>query len=130
MTDNTYKSSDQLAQLINSLNKPKTSRFDYYKRILLSCTTDIGFQSMLNTINFKDVVSLPKNNNMFRFVIKCYNNTNNVTLGPVNDNIDFINKSELSIPVYHYHLSKNNYVQDNFVYKITNNETEPISYIL
>jgi len=35
---------------------------------------------MIFTINFKEV-PLPKNNFMFRFVVKCFNNTNNVILG-------------------------------------------------
>jgi len=27
----------------------------------------------------------------------------------------------------HYHLSKNNYVQDNFIYRISNKENRPIT---
>ena len=86
-----HNTPDQLEKIINSNNKSKNSRLDYYKRILTACYSDIGFQNMVNTISFKEVVPLPKNNSMFRFVVKCYNNTSNVIVGAVDDN-----------SIYHY----------------------------
>ncbi|KAG4082469.1 hypothetical protein H8356DRAFT_1753388 [Neocallimastix lanati (nom. inval.)] len=81
MQKKNFKSSEQLVKSINSSNKSSTSRMDYYNRILSSsCSTDMIFQRMISTINFKEVVPLPKNNSMFRFVIKCFNNTNNIIL--------------------------------------------------
>lgn len=128
-----YKTPEQLVELINSSNRSKPSRLDYYKKILSACYSDIGFQTMVNTISFKEIVPLPKNNSMYRFVVKCYNNSTNVVVGAVSDNAnatsalipnssDVLNLSDLSIPMSHYHLNKNNYVQDNFIHKITNNE--------
>ena len=133
MIDNNYKSSEQLADLINknNNNKSSNSRFDYYKKILNSSSTDTAFQNMLNTISFKELTPLPKNNTMFSFPVKCFNNMNNVILGPVNENYSSLQNisdlTSLTIPMSHYHLSKSNFVQDNFVYKITNNETGPIA---
>ncbi|KAG4082101.1 hypothetical protein H8356DRAFT_1754570 [Neocallimastix lanati (nom. inval.)] len=124
-----FKSSEQLVKSINSSNKSSTSRMDYYNRILSSsCSTDMIFQRMISTINFKEVVPLPKNNSMFRFVIKCFNNTNNVILGPlkISSGITLTDLPSLSIPMSHYHLNKNNFVQDNFIHRISENETEPM----
>ena len=124
-----HNTPDQLEKIINSNNKSKNSRLDYYKRILTACYSDIGFQNMVNTINFKEVVPLPKNNSMFRFVVKCYNNTSNVIVGAVDDNsnLSLSDLPGLSIPMSHYHLSKNNFVQDNFFHKISNDETASIN---
>ncbi|KAG4082043.1 hypothetical protein H8356DRAFT_1438058 [Neocallimastix lanati (nom. inval.)] len=102
-------------------NKSSTSRMDYYNRILLSsCSTDMIFQRMISTINFKEVyVSI---------VIKCFNNTNNVILGPlkISSGITLTDLPSLSIPMSHYHLNKINFVQDNFIHRISENETEPM----
>ncbi|OUM58777.1 hypothetical protein PIROE2DRAFT_15881, partial [Piromyces sp. E2] len=57
-----------------SKNKPKNNRLNYYKGILISCYSDIAFQSMVNSIGIQGVVHLPKNIGMFRFILKCYNN--------------------------------------------------------
>ena len=118
---------EQLVELINnSSNKSNSSRLDYYNKILASCSTDIAFRIMLNSITFKEIVPLPQNPSMFRFVVKCYNNSNNVIIGPVKENSVLLDKSEmtnLSIPMSHYHLTKNNYVQDNFIHKVSNKET-------
>ena len=124
-----HNTPDQLEKIINSNNKSKNSRLDYYKRILTACYSDIGFQNMVNTISFKEVVPLPKNNSMFRFVVKCYNNTSNVIVGAVDDNsnLSLSDLPDLSIPMSHYHLSKNNFVQDNFFHKISTDETAPIN---
>ncbi|KAL6590730.1 hypothetical protein U3516DRAFT_819074 [Neocallimastix sp. 'constans'] len=113
-----FKSSEQLVKSINSSNKSSTSRMDYYNRILSSsCSTDMIFQRMISTINFKEVVPLPKNNSMFRFVIKCFNNTNNVILGPlkISSGITLTDLPSLSIPIHidesspiYYMLKKNN----------------------
>jgi len=51
---------DQSKKLANSNNKSNNSRLDYYKKILTACYSDIGFQNMVNTISFKEVVPLPK----------------------------------------------------------------------
>ena len=124
-----HNTPDQLEKIINSNNKSKNSRLDYYKRILTACYSDIGFQNMVNTISFKEVVPLPKNNSMFRFVVKCYNKTSNVIVGAVDDNsnLSLSDLPDLSIPMSHYHLSKNNFVQDNFFHKISTDETAPIN---
>ncbi|ORX41853.1 hypothetical protein BCR36DRAFT_587712 [Piromyces finnis] len=118
-------SSEQLTKLVKSNNESSNPRLDYYKRVLASCYSDIVFQTMVNTINFKEVVPLPKNNKMYRFVVKCYNNCSNVVIGAVNDTSDLSlsDLPALSIPMSHYHLNKNNYIQDNFFHKISNNET-------
>ncbi|ORX78474.1 hypothetical protein BCR32DRAFT_282220 [Anaeromyces robustus] len=128
MESNHEKTPEQLIKSLNSLNKSNNSRIEYYKRLLLSCSTDIAFQSMITTLNFKEVVPLPKNNSMFRFVVKCFNNSNNVILGPVKNNseITVADLPSLSIPMSHYHLNKNNFVQDNFIHRISNDETVPM----
>jgi len=120
-----YNTPDQLEKLTNSNIKSNNSRLDYYKRILTACYSDIGFQNMVNTISFKEVVPLPKNNNMYRFVVKCYNNSSNVIVGAVDSNSDLSlsDLPDLSIPMSHYHLSKNNFVQDNFFHKISTSES-------
>lgn len=105
-------------------NKSNNSRLDYYKKVLTSCYSDIGFKTMVNTINFKELVPLPKNNSMYRFVVKCYNNTSNIIIGAVDDNLDLSlsDLPALSIPMTHYHLNKNNFIQDSFFHRISNNE--------
>jgi len=122
---NNNNTPDQLEKSANSNSKSNNSRLDYYKRILTACYSDIGFQNMVNTISFKEVVPLPKNNNMFRFVVKCYNNSSNVIVGAVDNNSDLSlsDLPDLSIPMSHYHLSKNNFVQDNFFHRISSNES-------
>ncbi|ORX41444.1 hypothetical protein BCR36DRAFT_588061 [Piromyces finnis] len=116
--------SEQLVKLVDSKNKSNNPRLDYYKRVLASCYSDIGFQTMVNTINFKEIVPLPKNNSMYRFVVKCYNNASNVIIGAVNDSSDLSlsDLPTLSIPMTHYHLNKNNFIQDSFFHRISNNE--------
>jgi len=83
---------------------------------------------MISTMNFREVVPLTKNNNMFRFDIKCFNNTNNLILGPlkISSGITLMDLPSLSIPMSHYHLNKNNFVQINFIHRISDNETEPM----
>ncbi|KAL6632839.1 hypothetical protein U3516DRAFT_734868 [Neocallimastix sp. 'constans'] len=92
-----FKSSEQLVKSINSSNKSRNSIIDYYNYVI--------FQSMIFTINFKEV-PLPKNNFMtFK------NNSTIITL---------MNLPSLSIPMSHYHLNKNNFVQYLFI------KTEPM----
>jgi len=119
----------QPENLVNSNNKSNNFRLDYYKRILTACYSDIGFQNMVNSISFKEVVPLPKNNNMYRFVVKCYNNSSNVTVGAVDNNSDLSlsDLPDLSIPMSHYHLSKNNFIQDNFFHRISPSENVSIN---
>lgn len=125
--DSNSTTAEQLVELINnSSNNSNSSRLDYYNKNLASCSTDIAFRIMLNSITFKEIVPLPQNPSMFRFVVKCYNNSNNVIIGPVKESSVLLDKSEmtnLSIPMSHYHLTKNNYVQDNFVHKVSSKET-------
>lgn len=125
--DSNTTTAEQLAELINnSSNNSNSSRLDYYNKNLVSCSTDIAFRIMLNSITFKEIVPLPQNPSMFRFVVKCYNNSNNVIIGPVKESSVLLDKSEmtnLSIPMSHYHLTKNNYVQDNFIHKVSSKET-------
>jgi len=124
-----HNTQDQLEKIINSNNKCKNSHLDYYKRILTVCYSDIGFQNMVNTISFKEVVPLPKKNSMFRFIVKCYNNTSNVIVSAVDDNsnLSLSNLPYLSISMSHYHLNKNNFVQGNFFHKIFTDETASIN---
>jgi hypothetical protein len=137
MKGNLYKTTEQLVQMVNSSNEKNNPHFDYYKKILKSCNDDISFNQMLSSINFKGVQPLPKNKSMFRFIVKCSNYnlnqsgnaSNNVIIGPVNPNspLDPSDMYSLSIPMSHYHLSKNNYVQDNFIYRISNKENGAIA---
>jgi len=130
MYDNGYKTPEELANIINSTNETSDSRINYYKNLLSNCASDLTFQNMLNTVKFKEVIQLPRNNRMYRFVIKCNNANNNVVVGPVDNNVNINDNNSfkpLSIPMRHYHLSKNNYIQDNFIYRISNNETGAIA---
>jgi len=125
MMDHNHKTPDQLVDFINSNQNLSQFRVDYYKKILFSCYSDYSFKNMIDTMNFKDVRQMEKNKHMYMFVIKTYNN-NNVIVGSLNDDSNLLlsDLSELSIPVTHYHLSKNNFVQDHFFHKILNNENK------
>jgi len=93
-----------------------------------SCIDDRSFQGMLNSINFKEINPLPGNGSMYRLTIKCYNNKSDVVVGPIEDALPtkLTDLYSLSIPMSHYNLSKNNFVQDNFIHRVSNDEIEPI----
>ncbi|OUM59716.1 hypothetical protein PIROE2DRAFT_14687 [Piromyces sp. E2] len=59
-----------------------------------------------------------------KIYLKCYNNSTNVIVGAVDENLNltFSILASLSIVMSHYHLSKNNFIQDNFFYKIMGDE--------
>jgi hypothetical protein len=126
--DSTFKTPEQLEQLINSSNETHNLHLEYYKKILQSCIDDRSFQEMLNSIKFKEANPLPGNGSMYRLTVKCYDNTSNIFVGPINDALptELAELYALAIPMSHYHLSKNNYVQDNFIHRISDNENEPI----
>ncbi|ORX53733.1 hypothetical protein BCR36DRAFT_348623 [Piromyces finnis] len=108
---------EELVKIINY----NCNRISYYNRLLSLCKSDNEFESMINNISIKEIKDDKKNN---AYYLKCKNDDKFIVVGSFKSDSDLTmhDLSDLAIPMTHYHVSKNNFIQDNFFHKITDEE--------